>query len=90
MISLVIKVLLLFYIIILSTSGMYRIRNINKNVMSRRTFQLNGWTISNGLSSSSSSSFSSSSSSPKNDDDVRVVTYNVLSSSLAEPDYFFT
>ena len=61
--------------------------------MSRRTLQLNGWTISNGLSLSSSSSSSfSSSSSPKNDDDdnVRVVTYNVLSSSLAEPDYFFT
>ena len=64
----------------------YKYININKSYRLKSFY-------SSSLSSLSSLSSSSSSfdiKATKDNNNVRVITYNVLSSSLAEPDYFFT
>ena len=58
---------------------------INKN----KSYRLKSF-YSSSLSSSSLSSSSFDINATKDNNNVRVITYNVLSSSLAEPDYFFT
>ena len=61
----------------------YKYININKSYRLKSFY-------SSSLSSLSSSSSSFDIKATKDNNNVRVITYNVLSSSLAEPDYFFT
>jgi len=65
----------------------YKYININKSYRLKSFYSSSLSSLSSSLSSSSSSFDIKAT---KDNNNVRVITYNVLSSSLAEPDYFFT
>jgi len=68
----------------------YKYININKSYRLKSFYSSSLSSLSSLSSSLSSSSSSFDIKATKDNNNVRVITYNVLSSSLAEPDYFFT
>ena len=83
-------IILLFIIILKITKSYFDLRMHKQLVFSGRYVNLRKSNRLKSLHGLSLFSTSSDIDITKDNDNVRVITYNVLSSNLAEPDYFFT